>query len=92
MSSRSFEGEEQRVLPGSTASGPAPAARGRWESSGTQAQSVTAAATASAAGAAWAWERRTGSARSATPTGAVQRTPPTTPSYSETFESNHSAG
>lgn len=78
MSSRSFGGEVQRVLPGSTASGPAPAARGRWESSGTRAQSATAAATGSAAGAAWSWERRTGSARSATPTGAVERAKPPT--------------
>lgn len=72
MSCRSFEGEVQKVLPGSTASGPVPAVRGRWESFGTQAQSATAAATASAASAVWAWERWAGSARSATPTGAVE--------------------
>lgn len=58
-----------RVLPGSTVSGPAPAARDLWESSGTQAQFAVAAATASVAGA--VWEQRTGSARSATPTGTV---------------------
>lgn len=67
MSSRSFGGEAQRATPGSTASGPAPAARGRWESSGTRAPSAAAAATGSAAGAAWG--PRTGSARSVTPTG-----------------------
>lgn len=70
MSSRSFVGEVQRAMPGSTVNTPAPAARGRWESSGTRAQSASAAATGPAAGAAWAWEQRTGSARSATPTGA----------------------
>lgn len=62
----------QRVTPGSTASGPAPAARGRWESSGTRAKSAAGAATGPAASAAWAWEQRAGSARSATPTGAVE--------------------
>lgn len=70
MSSRSFGGEAQRAMPGSTASAPVPAARGRWESSGTRAQFAVAAATGSVAGVAWAWEQWTGSARSATPTGA----------------------
>lgn len=72
MSSRSCAGEAQRVSPGSTASGPARAARGGWGSSGTPARCVAAAATASAAGAAWVWEPRDGSARCATPTGAVK--------------------
>lgn len=48
MSSRIFEGKEQRVLPGSMVSGPVHAAKGRWESSGTQGQSAAAAATESA--------------------------------------------
>lgn len=68
MTSRSFGGEVRRVSPGSTVSGPALAARGLWENCGTPERCAAAAATASAAGA--AWERRTGSARSATPTGA----------------------
>lgn len=73
MSSRRFAGEEQRATAGSTASGPAPAARGLWESSGTPAPCAEAAATGSAAGAAWwAWEQGTGSAQSATPTGTAK--------------------
>lgn len=64
---RSSEGRVQRAMPGSTASGPAPAARGHWESSGTLAQSAAAAATASATSV--VWEQRSGSARSATRTG-----------------------
>lgn len=69
MTSRSFGGEAQRATRTSTASGPAPAARGRWESSGTRALCASDAATGSAAGAAWAWEHRTGGAQSAMPTG-----------------------
>lgn len=49
MSCKSYEGNVQRAFAGSTARGPAPAARGRWESSGTQAPYATAAATVSAA-------------------------------------------
>lgn len=69
MSSRSSGGEEQRVWPVSTASGPAPAASGPWGSSGTRVQSAEAAATESAASVGCAWEQQTGSVRSATPTG-----------------------
>lgn len=72
MSSRSYEEEAPRVSRGSTASGPAPAARGLWESSGTRVTSATAAVTASAAGVVWEWERLTGRAQFVTPTGTVK--------------------
>lgn len=60
-----------RAPPGSTASAPAPAAKGRLGSCGTPVPCAAAAATGSATGAAWACQRPSGGAPCATPTGAV---------------------
>lgn len=67
VSCRIWGGGVQRILPVSMGSGPAPAAKGPWESSGTQALCAAAAATASAGGA--VWEQKTGSAPCAMLTG-----------------------